>query len=191
VAEEALRERLADEGLWPAYASHAWGAALALVKDRRITACPHPVLAVLEQDKAGTWHLYLESLELDKDTEGILIIERDLLSGHTRLECYSLGMGPTDWPTTGPFLFRVMPRLPVQIRSPTNQGQAKDVAAWHRWKAKRDPRSWPPAPIWMSLPSKTRTVELAIYDRMGHIGGPIPVHNGRADLEKPGLHESP
>lgn len=170
--------RVADlEGLLPDYFKEARKEAMQLLRARQVGPAPFPIVAAVEKDSEESGYLFLEWLELDKDTKAILLIERDLTTQKTSVESYA-------WPNPGLrykvdpeyHLWRTIPKWPVRIRTRFDGSQAKDVAAWHKWEADPRQEDWPPAPTWISLPSASRSVELAICDEMGHISRVIPVH---------------
>jgi hypothetical protein len=148
-----------------------------LLRARQVGPAPFPIVAAVEKDSEESGYLFLEWLELDKDTKAILLIERDLETQKTTVESYA-------WPNPGLryktdteyHLWRTIPKWPVRIRTRFDGSQTKDVVVWHKWEADPRQEEWPPAPTWISLPSVSRTVELAICDEMGHISRVIPVH---------------
>lgn len=170
--------RVADlEDLLPDYFKVARNEAMQLVRARQVGPAPFPIVAAVEKDSEESGYLFLEWLELDKDTKSLLIIERDLTTQKTSVESYA-------WPNPGLrykadpeyHLWRTIPKWPVRIRTRFDGSQTKDVAAWHKWEGDQRQEDWPPASTWISLPSASRTVELAICDEMGHISRVIPVH---------------
>jgi len=164
----------------PDYVKDAYEEGLRYVRERRISECPHVLLAILERNRAGDgWHLSLDYMELDFDTSGLLVIERDATSGESLLiEMYPAWIiAPEMWEGfDGPHLWRTCPRLPVRIREAESGACRKDIAKWAAWKKNPSLDTWPPAPLWISLPSETRRVEIAICDEAGHVSNPVEVH---------------
>jgi len=170
------RENEAAGSLLPAYAKEARLEALRMLRAKAVPRCPFAMSAVLDKGSDGSWHMILEWLELDKDTEGLLIIERDLQSGREHIEKYPLS--PTikeDRKDPEFWLFRQMPGIPVRIRETDSPSETKSVEVWHRWEQVPSTETWPPAPIWVRLPSERFESRLAIYDEMGHVSDAIPI----------------
>jgi len=170
--------------LLPAYAKKARLEALRMLRAKAVPRCPFAMSAVLDKDSGGSWTMLIEWLELDKDTEGLLIIERDLQSGREHIEKYPLS--PTikeDRKDPEFWLFRQMPGIPVRIRETDSPSETKSVEVWHRWEQVPSTETWPPAPIWVRLPSERFESRLAIYDEMGHVSDAIPIHVWAAEDE--------
>jgi hypothetical protein len=173
----------------PEYVKDGYEEGLEYVRERRVSRAPHILFAALDRNRSDDgWHLTLDMLELDFDTSGLLVIERDPVSGTTLLvEKYPLWLiAPEMWEDyKGPHLWRTAPRLPVAIRKNETGACRKDIDKWAAWKENPSLDTWPPAPLWISLPSKTRRVEIAIYDEAGHVSNPVEVHVFRGTADAP------
>jgi hypothetical protein len=169
---------------WPPdatdYGVKGWQEDLALLQARQVSESPHMILAEVAQDKdSGKWTLYLQWLELDNDSYGVRFTERDSKTGKSLVEEYPLPNASREFQASMKGIYhltKVIPFLPVSVRSAGSKRESKDEAKWKEWDKSRKEDSYPPAPIWVTLPPQGKNVEVTVFDVAGHESQPVVLH---------------
>lgn len=167
----------------PSLADCAWRLAgfkkaLDLLKKGEVTPTPTITCATLfKRRDSEHWSLYIEYVEEDIDTAGIIIQEVNEASGLDVSERYPIfaDLDP-DWRSKYfTNLWKPPPEIPVTLR--TGLREKKDIEAWERWASNPSSDTFPPAPIWITLPEAGGWhVQVAIYDKAGNVSEAVPVH---------------
>ena len=157
-----------------------WQEDLALLQARQVSESPHMILAEVAQDTdSGKWALYLQWLELDNDSYGVRFTERDNKTGESLVEEYPLPFASREFQASMKGIYhltKIIPFLPVSVRSAGAERESKDEAKWKEWEKSRSADSYPPAPIWVTLPSEGKNVEVTVFDEAGHESQPVVLH---------------